>query len=185
MQDVTLLLREMTDGDERAPEVLLPLVYDELKRLASGYMRNEREGHTLQTTALVHEAYVRLVDWKNADWQNRAHFFAVAAQMMRKILVDYARKHRSKKRGSGGQRIALDDAITFAAEKDLDLFALNEALTQLESFDERQCRIIELRFFGGLTIEETAEVMKLAPATVKNEWTMARTWLYTKLSIKK
>jgi RNA polymerase sigma factor (TIGR02999 family) len=175
----------MTDGDERAPELLLPLVYSELKRLASGYMRNERGGHTLQTTALVHEAYVRLVDWKSVGWQNRAHFFAAAAQMMRKILIDYARKHRSQKRGSGVQRIALDDAITFAAERDLDLFALDEALSQLETFDERQSRIIELRFFGGLSIEETAEVMKLSPATIKNEWTMARTWLYKKMSIKK
>ncbi|MBK8150546.1 MAG: sigma-70 family RNA polymerase sigma factor [Acidobacteria bacterium] len=181
MHDVTLLLREMTDGNDRAPEVLLPLVYDELKRLASGYMRNEREGHTRQTTALVHEADVRLADWKNAGWQNRAHFFAVAAQMMRKILVDYARRHRSAKRGSGAPRIALDEAITFAAERDLDLFALDEALTQLADLDERQCRIIELRFFGGLTIDETAEVMKLSPATVKNEWTMARTWLYSRL----
>jgi RNA polymerase sigma-70 factor (ECF subfamily) len=181
MHDVTLLLQEMTNGDERAPEVLLPLVYDELKKLASGYMRGERNGHTLQTTELVHEAYVRLVDWKSADWQNRAHFFAVAAQMMRRILVDHARRRDAQKRGSGVQKIALDDAITFAAERDIDLFALDEALTLLETFDERQCRIIELRFFGGLTIEETAEVMKLSPATIKNEWTMARTWLYNKL----
>lgn len=181
MHDVTLLLEEMTNGDQRAPEVLLPLVYNELKKLASGYMRGERSGHTLQTTELVHEAYVRLVDWKNADWQNRAHFFAVAAQMMRRILVDHARRRDSQKRGSGVQKIALDDAITFAAERDIDLFALDEALTLLESFDERQCHIIELRFFGGLSIEETAEVMKLSPATIKNEWTMARTWLYNKL----
>jgi RNA polymerase sigma factor (TIGR02999 family) len=181
MQDVTRLLQEMTDGNEGAPEALLPLVYDELKKLAAAYMRNEREGHTLQTTALVHEAYVRMVDWKEAGWKNRSHFFAVAAKMMRQILVDYARRHRSEKRGSGGPKIALDEAITFAAEKDLDLFALDEALTKLESFDQRQCRIIEMRFFGGLTIEETAEVMKLSPATVKNDWTMARTWLYNQL----
>jgi RNA polymerase sigma factor (TIGR02999 family) len=181
MQDITVLLQELTQGDERAPEVLLPLVYEELKRLAGGYMRNEREGHTLQTTALVHEAYIRLVDWKNADWQNRAHFFAVAAQMMRRILVDHARRRNAEKRGSGGQKIALDDAVSFAEERDIDLFALDEALTQLEAFDKRQCRIVELRFFGGLTIDETAEVMKLSPATVKNEWTMARTWLYSRL----
>jgi RNA polymerase sigma factor (TIGR02999 family) len=181
MHDVTLLLQEMTKGNETAPEVLLPLVYDELKKLARGYMRNERESHTLQTTALVHEAYVRLVDWKNADWQNRAHFFAVAAQMMRKILVDYARQHKAEKRGGGVQKIAIDDAITFAAEKDLDLFALDEALTTLEAIDPRQSRIIELRFFGGLTIDETAEVMKLSPATISSEWMMARTWLHSRL----
>lgn len=181
MHDVTLLLKELTDGDENAPEVLLPLVYDELKRLAGGYMRNERDGHTLQATALVHEAYIRLVDWKSTGWQNRAHFFAVAAQMMRQILVDHARQNRAEKRGSGVPRLALDDAVSFAAENDIDLFALDEALTRLEKFDERQCRIIELRFFGGLTIEETSEVMKLSPATIKNEWTMARTWLYNQL----
>jgi RNA polymerase sigma-70 factor (ECF subfamily) len=181
MHDVTLLLQEMTEGDEMAPEVLLPLVYDELKKLARGYMRNERESHTLQTTALVHEAYVRLVDWKNADWQNRAHFFAVAAQMMRKILVDYARQAKAEKRGGGVQKIAIDDAITFAAERDLDLFALDEALTTLEAIDPRQSQIIELRFFGGLTIDETAEVMKLSPATIASEWMMARTWLHSRL----
>jgi RNA polymerase sigma factor (TIGR02999 family) len=185
MSDITQLLRELTDGDERAPDVLMPLVYDELKKLASGYMRNERGDHTLQATALVNEAYIRLVDWKNADWQNRAHFFAVAAQMMRKILVDYARRHRSGKRGSGVPKISLDDAVIVVADQNVDLFALDEALTQLEAMDERQCRIVELRFFGGLTIEETAEVMKLSTATIKNEWTMARTWLYTRLQITK
>ena len=179
--DVTILLNRIGSGDATAPEELLPLVYNELKRLASGYMGNERDGHTLQTTALVHEAYIRLVDWKSAGWQNRAHFFAVAAQMMRKILIDHARKHAAEKRGSGVKMIALDDAVSFATERDINLFALDEALTRLDAFDERQCRIIELRFFGGLTIEETAEVMKLSPATIKNEWTMARTWLYTQL----
>ena len=184
MQEVTRLLKEITDGDGKAPEELLPIVYDELKKLASSYMRNEREGHTLQTTALVHEAYIRLVDWKNVSWQNRAHFFAVAAQLMRKILVDYARSHRAEKRGSGVQKIALDEAITFAAENDLDLLALDEALSMLEKIDQRQSRIIEMRFFGGLTIEETAEVMDLSPATITNEWTMARTWLYSRLKDK-
>lgn len=185
MSDITQLLRELTDGDERAPDVLMPLVYDELKKLASGYMRNERGDHTLQTTALVNEAYIRLVDWKNVDWQNRAHFFAVAAQMMRKILVDHARRHRSEKRGSGLPKVSLDDAVIVVADQNVDLYALDEALTQLEAMDERQCRIVELRFFGGLTIEETAEVMKLSTATIKNEWTMARTWLYTRLQITK
>lgn len=184
MNEVTALLKELTNGGGEPPEQLLPLVYDELKRLAGIYMSKERDGHTLQTTALVHEAYVRLIDWKNADWQNRAHFFAVAAQMMRRILVDYARQHKAEKRGSGERKIALDDAITFAAEVDLDLFALDEALTQLEAIDKRQCQIIELRFFGGLTIEETAEVMALSPATVKSEWKMARTWLYSRLKSK-
>lgn len=185
MNDVTQLLQEMADGDQKAPEVLLPLVYDELRKLASGYMRNERNGHTLQTTALVHEAYIRLVDWKNTGWQNRAHFFAVAAQMMRKILIDYARRHRSQKRGSGERKIALDDALIYAAESDLDLFALDEALTQLEKIDPRQCKIIELRFFGGLTINETAEVLKLSASTVTDEWTMARMWLYSRLKDQK
>ena len=184
MHDVTQLLQKLADGDQKAPEVLLPLVYEELKKLASGYMRNEREGHTLQTTALVHEAYIRLVDWKNTDWQNRAHFFAVAAQMMRKILIDYARKHRSEKRGSGQTKIALDDALIYAGESDLDLFALDEALTQLEELDPRQCRIIELRFFGGLTIDETSEVLKLSATTITDEWTMARMWLYSRLKDK-
>lgn len=184
MHDVTQLLQEMADGDQKAPEVLLPLVYEELKKLASGYMSNERDGHTLQTTALVHEAYIRLVDWKNTDWQNRAHFFAVAAQMMRKILIDYARKHRSQKRGSGQTNIALDDALIYAGESNLDLFALDEALNQLEELDPRQCRIIELRFFGGLTIDETAEVLKLSATTITDEWTMARMWLYSRLKDK-
>lgn len=181
MDDVTAILQKLTDGDDRSPELLLPQVYDELKRLASGYMRNERDSHTLQTTALVHEAYIRLVDWKHVTWQNRAHFFAVAARLMRRILIDYAREYRAEKRGSGVPKIALEDAITLASERDIDLFALDEALTRLESFDERQARIVELRFFSGMTIEETAEVMRLSPATIKNEWTMARTWLYNQL----
>ena len=137
----------------------MPLVYDELKNLQAGICETAHDH--LQTTALVNEAYIRLVDWKNADWQNRAHFFAVAAQMMRKILVDHARRHRSEKRGLGLPKISLDDAVIAVADQNVDLFALDEALTQLEAMDARQCRIVELRFFGGLTIEETAEVMKL------------------------
>lgn len=182
MSEVTLLLGQCSAGVENAPEKLLPLVYDELRRLAHGYLKNERADHTLQPTALVHEAYIRLVDWKTVDWQNRAHFFAVAAQSMRRILIDYARQHKSEKRGGSWQKIALDDVITFADEREIDLLALDEALMLLESFDERQCRIVEMRFFGGLTIEETAEVLKLSPATIKNEWTMAKTWLYGKLT---
>lgn len=182
MQDITLLLNQCSSGVENAPDKLLPLVYDELRRLAHSYLRKERSDHTLQPTALVHEAYIRLVDWQNAAWQDRAHFFAVAAQSMRRILIDYARQHRSEKRGGELQKIALDDVITFADEQEIDLLALDEALAQLESFDERQCRIVEMRFFGGLTIEETAEVMKLSPSTIKNEWLLTKTWLYSKLT---
>jgi RNA polymerase sigma-70 factor (ECF subfamily) len=182
MHDVTRLLKEVSEGSEEAPQILLPLVYEELRKLAHGYLRNERADHTLQATALVHEAYLRLVDWQNVSWQNRAHFFAVAAQLMRRVLIDYARQAKSEKRGGDWQKVALDKAITLAEERDLDIFALDEALTQLAGFDEQQCRIIELRFFGGLTIEEAASVLGLSPATVKREWTMAKTWLYQKLN---
>ncbi len=174
--DVTLLLRKASDGDRTAPDELLPLVYDELRKLARHYLENERADHTLQATALVHEAYIRLVDWENVSWENRAHFFAVAAGVMRKILVDYARQKKAQKRGDG-QKLALDDAVSFASEREVDLVALDDALESLAKFDKTQARIVELRFFGGLTIEETAEVLRISPSTIKREWGLAKAWL--------
>ena len=182
--DVTFLLRKVSDGDENAPEKLLPLVYDELRKLAQGYMQNEREDHTLQATALVHEAYIRLVDWENVSWENRAHFFAVAAQVMRKILVDYARHKKAQKRDFG-QKIAIDDAVSFASEREIDLIALDDALEGLAKLDKTQSKIVELRFFGGLTIEEAAHALNLPPTTVKREWTVAKAWLKREISREK
>lgn len=182
--DVTLLLRKVSDGDETAPDKLLPLVYDELRKLARHYMESEREDHTLQATALVHEAYIRLVDWENVSWENRAHFFAVAAQVMRKILVDHARKKKANKRDFG-QKIALDDMVSFSSEREIDLISLDDALESLEKFDKMQAKIVELRFFGGLTIEETAHALKSSPMTVKREWTVAKAWLKREISREK
>lgn len=182
MHDVTLLLQELGDGSGDAPEKLLPLVYDELRRLAQGYLNNERAGHTLQATALVHEAYIRLVDWKNVSWQNRAHFFAVAARLMRKILVDHARARKAEKRGGTLQRLALDEAVSYPTGRDLDLVDLDDALRSLEELDRLQGNIVELRFFGGLTIDETAHALSISPATVKREWTVAKAWLYREIS---
>ncbi len=180
--EVTVLLQRLSAGSGDAPEELLPLVYDELRRLAQGYLNNERAGHTLQATALVHEAYIRLVDWKNVTWQNRAHFFAVAARLMRKILVDHARARKAEKRGGAWQRLALDEAVSFPSRRDLDLVDLDDALQTLESLDRLQASIVELRFFGGLTIEETAHALSISPATVKREWTVAKAWLYREVS---
>lgn len=177
--DVTLLLRQMTDGSRSAPDRLLELVYDDLRRLAAAYMQNERPDHTLQATALVHEAYVRLVDWKNVTWENRAQFFAVAAQVMRKVLIDHARARNTKKRAS--QRIVLDEAISIPDDKQIDLIALEDALITLEKIDPRQAKIVELRFFGGLSIEETAYVMELGESTVRREWTFAKAWFQREL----
>lgn len=181
-EQVTVLLKAMTDGDENAPEKLLPIIYNDLRRLAGAYLSNERKDHTLQATALVHEAYLRLVDWQNVSWQNRAHFFAVAAQVMRRILVDHARGKKADKRGGFGQMLALDEAVSFAEKKDVDLVALDDALKELEKSDPRQAKIVELRFFGGLTIEETAEALRISPATVKNEWSFAKAWLRVELT---
>lgn len=178
--DVTVLLKEMSDGDENAPEKILPLVYDELRKLAHAYLKNERSDHTLQATALVHEAYIRLIDWKTVSWQNRAHFFAVAANVMRNILVDHARAKCSTKRD--GQKIALDEAVSFSQKKDLDLLALEESLKILESLDPRQAKIVELRFFGGLSIEETAYIMDISASTVKREWIIAKAWFQRELT---
>lgn len=178
---VTRLLLDWSNGNQQALEELLPLIYDELRRLAHNFLYRERPGHTLQTTALVHEAYLKLIDQRDARWQNRAHFFAIAAQAMRRILIDSARKHVAVKRGSGGEKLSLDEVAILSLEPDVNLLALDEALKSLAEIDPQQSKIIELRYFGGLTIEETAEVMKLSPATIKREWAMARAWLHQSL----
>lgn len=178
--NVTVLLNDLNNGDETAPERLLPLVYDDLRRLARAYFANEKQEHTLQATALVHEAYIRLVNWENVSWQNRAHFFAVAADVMRKILIDHARRKNAQKR-EGGQKILIDEAVSFSSEKELDLLKLDEALQALEKLDKRQARIVELRFFGGLSIEETAYVLKVSETTVKRDWTFAKAWFQREL----
>lgn len=180
--DITQLLLASSKGDKTALDELLPVVYGELRRLAESYIQRERPDHTLQATALVHEAYLRLVDQRNVDWKNRAQFFALAAKMMRRILVNHAEAHRAAKRGGGAQKLSLDDAISFFAEQQLDLLELNEALDRLSMLDEQQGRIIELRFFGGLTVDEVADVLKISPATVKRDWDMAKTWLLRELS---
>ncbi|HQX56273.1 MAG TPA: sigma-70 family RNA polymerase sigma factor [Pyrinomonadaceae bacterium] len=179
--EVTNLLNRVGAGDASAPDELLPLVYGELRKLAQGYLKNEREGHTLQATALVHEAYIRLVDWENVSWQNRAHFFSVAANVMRRILVDHARARRAEKRGFG-QTLALDEAISFSSQREVDLVRLDDALESLAAIDPVQEKIVELRFFGGLTIDETAHALQVSPSTVKREWTVAKAWLFREIS---
>ena len=181
-QAVTRLLLQWTDGDAHALDQLLPLVYDELRRLAQSYLRRENLGHTLQSTALVHEAYLRLVDQRNVNWQNRSHFFGIAAQMMRRVLVDHARAHHAAKRGSGGIKVTLDEGLVAAEQRDVNVIALDEALTRLAEIDPQQTRIVELRFFAGLSIEDTAELLKISPATVKRDWAMAKAWLYGEMS---
>ena len=161
---------------------LMPLVYDELRRLAQSYLRSERPGHTLQGTALVHEAYLRLIDQKQVEWKNRAHFFAMASQMIRRILVDHARGHKAAKRGAGAPKLSLDEAIGVQEGRELDLIGLDDALTGLAKMDPEQSRIIELRFFGGLSIEETAAVVGVSPATVNREWAAARAWLFREMN---
>ncbi|MCA1626914.1 MAG: sigma-70 family RNA polymerase sigma factor [Acidobacteria bacterium] len=176
--DVTRLLVQLTDGDRDVLNELLPLVYNELRQLAAKYLRREREGHTLQPTALVHEAYLRLIDQKQVRWQNRAHFFGVAAQMMRRILVDHARTHNAEKRGGQFQLLSLDENIDVSATPAADLVALDDALNRLAAIDEQKSRIVELRFFGGLSVEETAEVLGVSTPTIKRQWRMAKAWLY-------
>ena len=178
---VTELLVDWRKGDQEALNKLMPLVYDELHRLASRYLRHERPGHTLQTTALVNEAYLKLVDQKNANLQNRVQFFAVAAQVMRHILVDYARSRRAFKRGGDYCRLSLDESVISAQETDPDLLTLNEALNSLAVLDPRQSRVVELRVFGGLTVEETSEALGISSRTVKREWSMAKAWLHRQI----
>ena len=177
---VSELLAKWQGGDQEAVRTLLPLVYNELRRLAHYFLQQERPGHTLQSTALVHEVYLKLMKDGTANFENRTHFFAVAAQMMRQILVDYARSRRAAKRNAG-YRVTWDDAITWARKKTPDLIALDNALNELARLDQQQSRIVELRFFGGLSIEETSKVLAVSPATVKREWTSARAWLHREM----
>jgi RNA polymerase sigma factor (TIGR02999 family) len=171
-KEVTQLLLAWSDGDQAALDQIIPLVYGELHRLARRYMQRERVGHTLQTTALINEAYLRLVDWKNVQWQNRAHFFGVAAQLMRRILVDCARPRRYAKRGGKAVQVSFEEVATLSHERGRDLIALDDALKSLVRLDRRKAQIVELRFFGGLSVEETAEVMEVTPRTVMREWTL-------------
>lgn len=180
-KEVTVFLKAWSGGNREAADRLMTLVYKEMRKLAASYIKNQRPDHTLQPTALVHEAYLKLIDTSEINWQDRAHFFAVAAQTMRNILVDHARASSADKRGGSVQKIALDEAVGFSERQDVDLIDLDEALQKLSEQDELQSRIVELRFFGGLTIEETAEVVKLSPATVKREWAMARAWLFRRM----
>ncbi len=178
---VTRLLADAADGSEHAVARLLPLVYRELRALAASQLRRERRNHTLQPTALAHEAYLRLVD-QEIPWQNRSHFFAIAAQAMRRVLIDYARAQHAVKRGAGAARVTLDEAVALVEAQSIDLIALDEALSRLAARDPREAKIVELRFFGGLEVEETAELLHLSPATVKREWVTARAWLKLELT---
>jgi RNA polymerase sigma factor (TIGR02999 family) len=179
---ITELLRAWSGGDERALAKLVPLVYDDLRQLARRSLRREQPGHTLQPTALVHEAYARLLDQNRVEWRNRTHFFAVAAQTMRRVLVDHARKRKASRRGGGDLRLSLDEALAAGHDRDVDLVSLDHALRGLTAIDAVQGRIVELRYFGGLTIEEAAEVLSISPATVKRDWTVARAWLYREMT---
>jgi RNA polymerase sigma factor (TIGR02999 family) len=179
---VTPLLVEFAKGNEQAASKLIPLVYAELHRLARSYMRRERSGHTLQATALVHEAYLKLIDQRSVNWQSRAHFFGVAAQVMRRILVDHARGHLREKRGGERRPVPMDEALVFVPEQSLDLVKLDQALQRLTKLDPRQGKIVELRFFGGLTVEQTAELLNISPKTVKRDWSMAKAWLHGDLN---
>lgn len=180
--NITRLLTAWCDGDQKALNALAPVVQRELHRLAKWHMSGERPGHVLQTTALVNEAYLRLVDWKTVKWQSRAHFFGVAAQIMRRVLVDVARSQRRTKRGGDSIQVSLSDVAKLPVERAADVVALDEALTALEALDQRKSRVVELRFFGGLSLEEVAEVLKVSVGTVRRDWSLARAWLYRQLA---
>ena len=180
-KEITRLLAAWSDGDQSALDKLVPLVQSELHRLAHHYMGRERPGHTLQTSALVNEAYIRLIDWRNVRWQNRAHFFAVSAQLMRRILVDFARERNYLKRGGGALQVSLSEAAAFALDKEGDLVALDEALVELSDMDRRKGQVVELRFFGGLSVKEVAEVLKVSEETVMRDWRLAKVWLLRQL----
>lgn len=180
-EDVTLLLSALTRGEEHAASKLIPLVYDELRRLAAAYMRRERVDHTLQATALVNEAYMKLVEQRAVDWQSRAHFFGIAAQLMRRILIDHARGHLRQKRGGEHIVVSLDEDFILSERQGDELLAVDESLNQLAKIDPRQARVVELRFFGGLTVEEAAQVLGISPKTVKRDWNVAKAWLYADL----
>jgi len=179
--EVTRLLSNWSSGDLGARDAVLPLVYDELRRLAASYLRRERSDHTLQATALVHEAYLRLVDHQHADWHNRQHFFGAAAQLMRRILVDHARGRLAAKRGRGASKVELHEAMAMAQDQPADMLTLDESLTRLAKLDPQQAQIVELRVFTGLTVEETADLLKISPATVKRDWSMAKVWLLNQI----
>jgi RNA polymerase sigma-70 factor, ECF subfamily len=181
-QEISQLLRAWSDGDRTALDRLVPLVYDELRRMARRYMDGQQAGHTLQTTALIHEAYLKLIDQKEAHWRNRAHFFGVAAKAMRSILVDYARASHAAKRGGEAVLVSLDEAAVASDERATELLALDDALEGLAAIDRRKCQVVELRYFGGLSVEETAEVLQVSVETVAREWRLARTWLLRELS---
>jgi RNA polymerase sigma-70 factor, ECF subfamily len=181
-QSVTQLLLDWRNGDQTALDRLMPLVYEELRRIAGHYMRNERQGHTLQTSALVNEAYLRLVDHENIAWQNRAHFFGLAAQAMRRILVDYARRRNYQKRGGAARQVSLGEAAMVTDEDAAEMIALDDALEELARIDERKCRVVELRYFGGLSVEETAEALGVSIQTVGRDWSTAKAWLLREMS---
>ncbi len=181
--DITQMLIELTDGNKEVVNEILPLIYAELRKLASNYLRKERGNHTLQPTALVHEAYMKLIDQKKVKWQNRSHFFGIAAQIMRRILMDYARQHKAEKRGGAGENISLEEEFVLVQdERSHELLALDEALETLAEMDEMKAKIVELRYFGGLSVEETAEVLGVSEITVKRHWRMAKAWLYGQIS---
>ena len=181
-QDVTQLLIAWSDGDQAARDQLMSVVYEELHRVARRYMRRESPGHTLQTSALVNEAFLRLVDQSHVQWQNRAHFFAIAAQMMRRILVDYARSRSYAKRGGGARALSLDEGLIVSDERNAEVVAVHEALEEMAKFDARKAQVVELRFFGGLSIDETAEVLGVSTATIRSDWTTAKAWLRREIS---
>jgi RNA polymerase sigma factor (TIGR02999 family) len=182
-EQITLLLKQWGEGDAKALDELMPQVYDELRRQASWYLRKERSGHTLQTTALIHEAYIKLVGHEHVQWQNRSHFFAIASQAMRRILVDHARTRHRHKRGGAAEDLPLDETLMIGtAQKSVDLIALDEALQRLEKLDPRQAKVVELRYFSGLTNDETAEILDVSNATVRNDWNMAKAWLRVQIT---
>ena len=181
---ITQLLLAWGGGNQAALEELMPLVYDELRKVAARHLRRQRPGHTLQTTALVNEAYLRLIDSSQVRWQNRAHFFAISAQLMRRILVDFARSRSNLKRGGGAEQVSLDEALVITPERGADLLALDDALTRLAELNPRQAQVVELRYFGGLNEEESAEALKISLRTVQRDWNLARLWLYRELSKK-
>jgi RNA polymerase sigma-70 factor, ECF subfamily len=183
-QNLTELLVAWTNGNDAALAALVPIIYDELRRLARLHMRRERGDHTLQTTALVHEAYLKLIAQKSTNWQSRTHFFAASAQSMRRILVDMARARKRQRRGGGAERLSLDEGLMFSPGRAAELIALDDALTELEKLDLRKSRVVELRFYGGLTLEEIADILKISPQTALREWNRARAWLYSQLSNK-
>jgi RNA polymerase sigma-70 factor (ECF subfamily) len=179
--NISTILRAWAGGDQGALDKLTPIVYDELRRMARRHMRRERPGHSLQTTALVNEAYLRLVDYKRMQWQNRAHFFAVSAQLMRRILVEHARRHNLK-RGGGVLHVSLEEALVMGGGREAEVVALDDAMNALAKIDPRKVQVVEMRFFGGLSVEETAEVLKISPVTVMRDWTMAKAWLHRELT---